>query len=152
LAGTQSGHLTGEVGESLRDAWRTEDLSQGLGFFFDEPKDRSRPVGVIFAVQHHLEIAAATGEHTETVALGQFEFVSQTDTGQRCLRDIHTSNMAEMDYFEMAIGAGISGCTDCRGCQPGGPKTKPSLSRHRCAPRTSRAIATYSWVCSFQML
>ena len=55
-------------------------------------------------------------------------------------------------YFDAVTGAGMSGCTDCRGCQPGGPKTKPNRSRHRRAARRSRAIATYSWVCSFQML
>jgi hypothetical protein len=55
-------------------------------------------------------------------------------------------------YLDAVTGAGMSGCTDCRGCQPGGPKTKPSRSRHRRAARRSRAIATYSWVCSFQML
>ncbi len=38
------------------------------------------------------------------------------------------------------------------GTHPGGPKMWPSLSRKRVAVRTSRAIATYSWVCSFQML
>ena len=55
-------------------------------------------------------------------------------------------------YFETVIGAGMSGWTDCRGSQPGGPKTKPSRSRQRPATRTSLAIATYSWVWSFQML
>ena len=58
----------------------------------------------------------------------------------------------EWRYLETVIGAGMSGCTDCRGAQPGGPKMKPSRSRQRCAARTSRAIATYSWVWSFQML
>ena len=69
LAGTQTGHLAGEIGVPLGDTWRTEDLCQGLGFFFDEPKNRPCPVRVIFAVQHNLEIAAATGDHTEPIAL-----------------------------------------------------------------------------------
>jgi hypothetical protein len=38
------------------------------------------------------------------------------------------------------------------GAHPGGPKTKPSRSRNRVAERTSRAMATYSRVCSVQML
>jgi len=46
----------------------------------------------------------------------------------------------------------VSGDVDMLGVHPGGPKTKRALSRHRRAVRTSRAIATYSWVCSFQML
>src|ERR1700677_822967 len=55
-------------------------------------------------------------------------------------------------YMDVASGTAVSVWRAARGAQPGGPKTSPRRARRGGADRQSRAMATYSRVCRFQML
>ena len=83
LSGIETGHLAGEVGEPLRDPRRAEDLRQGLGLVLGEPKHLGASSGSSLAVEHHFEVAAATCDDTDAVAVAVVELVAQADPRQQ---------------------------------------------------------------------
>lgn len=91
LTGLKPGHLTRQLGKSLGDPRRTQNLSHRLGLFIGEPQNRSGFVRIIAAIQDDVETATAPGNDADPVTAIAGELVSQAHPRQQHLLDVHRS-------------------------------------------------------------
>ena len=91
LAGVQAGHFTGQIGESLGDPRRAQDLRERFGLLVGEPEHLLGLVGVVAGIHHNLEVTGASGDDADAVPVAVLELEPQADAWQQYLFDIHGS-------------------------------------------------------------
>src|SRR6185437_4895715 len=94
LAGLQPRYLLGQLGEAFGDARCAQDLRDRICLLVGEPKDRAGLVGVVAAVQHHVEVTAPPRHDPDPLTVVAGELVTHAQAGQQDFFDVHRTSVA----------------------------------------------------------